>query len=196
MSKKIIVAGGGHGGIAAGMLLAKEGFDVTVYEKNKRDSMGYDWMDAFDATAFEDIGIPMPSEENYEPGANITFVPPSENTVISMPEGENTSINMERKFLYNYLIGFAEEAGVKFKYETEIKAPLLAGDRVVGIETEKGKIYGAKALSEPHCRKSAAFRKPPRLTKNSTFTALFTIRRARTLRISTRFTLFQTEEWE
>ncbi len=151
MSKKIIVAGGGHGGIAAGMLLAKKGFDVTVYEKNKRDSMGYDWMDAFDATAFEDIGIPMPSEENYEPGANITFVPPSENTVISMPEGKNTSINMERKFLYNYLIGFAEEAGVKFEYETEIKAPLLAGDRVVGIETEKGKIYADLIIDACGC---------------------------------------------
>ena len=36
MSKKIIVAGAGHGGIAAGALLAKNGFDVTVYEKQKR----------------------------------------------------------------------------------------------------------------------------------------------------------------
>ena len=36
MGKKIIVAGAGHGGIAAGALLAKNGFDVTVYEKNKR----------------------------------------------------------------------------------------------------------------------------------------------------------------
>ena len=32
MGKKIIVAGGGHGGIATGMILAKKGYDVTVYE--------------------------------------------------------------------------------------------------------------------------------------------------------------------
>lgn len=48
MGKKIIVAGGGHGGIAAAALLAEHGFDVTVYEKNRREDMGYDWTDIFD----------------------------------------------------------------------------------------------------------------------------------------------------
>ena len=33
MGKKIIVAGAGHGGITAAALLAKAGFDVTVYER-------------------------------------------------------------------------------------------------------------------------------------------------------------------
>ena len=42
MEKKIIVAGGGHGGIATAALLAKNGLDVTVYEKNTRETMGYD----------------------------------------------------------------------------------------------------------------------------------------------------------
>ena len=45
MGNRIIVAGGGHGGIATAMLLAKKGFDVTVYEKNCADNMGYDWTD-------------------------------------------------------------------------------------------------------------------------------------------------------
>ena len=48
MGYKIIVAGGGHGGITAGMLLAKHGYDVTVYEKNTRENMGHDWTDIFD----------------------------------------------------------------------------------------------------------------------------------------------------
>ena len=42
MKKTIIVAGGGHGGIAVAALLAKRGYDVTVYEKNSRENMGYD----------------------------------------------------------------------------------------------------------------------------------------------------------
>ena len=33
MSAKIIVAGGGHGGIGTAILLAEKGYDVTVYEK-------------------------------------------------------------------------------------------------------------------------------------------------------------------
>ena len=52
MGKKIIVAGGGHGGIAAGALLAKNGFDVTVYEKCERKDIGYDWTDIFDKKAY------------------------------------------------------------------------------------------------------------------------------------------------
>ena len=35
MGKTIIIAGAGHGGLAAGALLAEKGFDVTVYEKKK-----------------------------------------------------------------------------------------------------------------------------------------------------------------
>ena len=52
MGKRIIVAGGGHGGIAAAKLLAEQGFDVTVYEKNERENMGYDWTDIFDKKGF------------------------------------------------------------------------------------------------------------------------------------------------
>ncbi|MBQ3051771.1 MAG: NAD(P)-binding protein, partial [Clostridia bacterium] len=35
MSKTIIVAGAGHGGLTAAALLAKAGFDVTIYERNE-----------------------------------------------------------------------------------------------------------------------------------------------------------------
>ncbi|MCR5208024.1 MAG: NAD(P)/FAD-dependent oxidoreductase [Eubacterium sp.] len=151
MSEKIIVAGGGHGGIAAAMLLSRAGFDVTVYEKSERKDMGYAWTDSFDAKALEAVGIPIPDEEHYEPGASITFVPPSERKIIAMPEGENTSIIMERKYLYDYLIGFAEEAGVKFEYGCEITAPLLSGDRVTGIRTTKGDFYAPLVIDACGC---------------------------------------------
>ena len=51
MAKKIIIAGGGHGGITCGAILAKNGYDVTIYEKNKADKMGHDWTDIFDPKA-------------------------------------------------------------------------------------------------------------------------------------------------
>ena len=35
MSRKIIVASGGHGGITTAMLLSQNGFDVEVYEKTR-----------------------------------------------------------------------------------------------------------------------------------------------------------------
>ena len=66
MGKKIIVAGGGHGGIAAGMLLAKKGFDVTVYEKNSRENMGHDWTDIFDKKGFTAIGLDLPDKSLWK----------------------------------------------------------------------------------------------------------------------------------
>ncbi|MBR2730615.1 MAG: NAD(P)-binding protein [Clostridia bacterium] len=47
MGKKVIVAGMGHGGIAAAALLAQAGFDVTVYEQKEAGKLGYDWTDIF-----------------------------------------------------------------------------------------------------------------------------------------------------
>ena len=66
MSKKIIIAGGGHGGITCGAILAKNGYDVTVYERNDADKMGHDWTDIFDPKAFKAVGMDMPEREMYE----------------------------------------------------------------------------------------------------------------------------------
>ena len=65
MGKKIIVAGLGHGGIAAAAQLAKAGFDVTVYEQKKEGTLGYDWTDIFAPDALAVAGMDMPPEDKY-----------------------------------------------------------------------------------------------------------------------------------
>ena len=62
MSRKIIVAGAGHGGLTAAALLAKAGFDVTIYERNEEGKLGYDWTDIFDPKALDVVGCPRPEE--------------------------------------------------------------------------------------------------------------------------------------
>ena len=57
--KKIIIIGAGHGGIITSSILSKNGFDITIYEKNKEDNLGYDWEDIFDITPFLKLGIPI-----------------------------------------------------------------------------------------------------------------------------------------
>ena len=153
MSKKIIVAGGGHGGIACAMLLSREGFDVTVYEKNSRENMGYDWTDIFNGKAFGDIGLPLPPEEMRLSNQNMSFVPPSERIILRNDEknSEGADLKMERKEIYNYIISAAEDAGVKFVYETEIIAPIMAGDRVIGIKTDKGDFLGDLVIDACGC---------------------------------------------
>ena len=140
--KKIIVAGGGHGGIATASILAKNGFDVTVYEKNHRDSMGYDWTDIFDKKGLLAAGMSLPPEDKYKIKNNMTFYGPSMNKplVQNVPE-DQLEIQMERRDIYEHIIKHAENSGVKFVFETEIKAPIILGNRVAGIKTSDGYIY-------------------------------------------------------
>ena len=46
MSKRIAVAGAGHGGLVAAYYLACAGYDVTVYEKKAAGTLGYDQSDS------------------------------------------------------------------------------------------------------------------------------------------------------
>lgn len=139
MGKKIIVAGGGHGGITAGMLLSKNGFDVTVFEKNSRDKMGHDWTDIFDKKGFTAIGLPVPPKEMYNLKHDMTFYGPGMNTALNQHTPEDQlEIQMERRDIYDYIIKAAEEAGVKFVFDCAVEAPILFGNRVVGIKTADG----------------------------------------------------------
>lgn len=152
MSKKIIVAGGGHGGIAAAALIARSGIDVTVYEKKSREAMGYDWTDIFAPDSLKDIGIAMPSENLYEYKTDMTFYSTDEKTPIyqNTPEDEK-EIKMERRDIYNMLIDNAEKYGVKFVYECDIQGPVVNDRRVVGIKTDKGDFFADLIIDACGC---------------------------------------------
>lgn len=152
MAKKIIVAGGGHGGIACAAQLSAAGYEVEVYEKNARDHMGYDWTDIFDPKSLRFAHIPMPAKDKYEYKVNMTFVPPSGKTLVKQDVPENElEIKMERSDIYDLIITHAERNGVKFFFETEIKGAVMAGDRVIGIETDKGNVLGDMVIDACGC---------------------------------------------
>ena len=142
MDKKIIVAGGGHGGIAAASILASQGYDVTVYEKHTRDAMGYDWTDIFDKAGFTAAGMPLPPQDKYKLKNDMTFVGPSETIKLRQnTDPENLEIQMERKDIYDHLISQAEQNGVKFVFDCEVLGPVMLGSRVAGIRTKDETIY-------------------------------------------------------
>ncbi len=152
MSKRIIVAGGGHGGIAVASILSRNGFDVTVYEKNTRENMGYDWTDIFDPKALAKAGIPMPDENHYEYKENMTFYSPNEKTPIRQQVPDDVlEIKVERKDIYNLLIDTAEKNGVKFVYNCSIESAVVKDNRVVGINTSMGVIYGDLIIDACGC---------------------------------------------
>ncbi|MBQ6065202.1 MAG: FAD-dependent monooxygenase [Clostridia bacterium] len=139
---RIIVAGGGHGGIGAAALLAKSGYDVTVFEKNARADMGYDWTDIFDKKGLFAVGLDLPAKEKYAFKNDMTFVCPSgEHRLRQHTPEDQLEIQMERKDIYDMLISHAEECGVKFAFETPVLGPVMLGNRVAGVRTEKGVEY-------------------------------------------------------
>ena len=142
MSKRIIVAGAGHGGITCAAILAKNGYDVTIYEKNPENKMGHDWTDIFDPKAFKAVGMDMPPREMYNMKNNMTFFGPAMTTrlVQDVPENE-LEIQMERRDIYKCIIDYAKACGVKFEFECSVEGPVMLGNRVVGLKTEKGTEY-------------------------------------------------------
>ncbi len=152
MSKKVIVAGGGHGGIAVAALIARSGIEVTVYEKNTREAMGYDWTDIFAPDSLKDIGMVMPPEDIFEYKTDMTFYSTDEKTPIyqDTPDDEK-EIKMERRDIYNMLIKDAEKYGVKFEYEHNIFAPVTEGTRVIGIKTDKGEFFADLVIDACGC---------------------------------------------
>lgn len=147
MGKKIIVAGAGHGGITAAALLAQSGFAVTVYERGEKDKLGYDWTDIFDPKALDAVGCPRPSEDKFEWKIDMTFFGPHTDDKHKIRQRvpndpEQMEIKMERRDIYELIIDFAEKNGVKFEYGVNILAPHMEGERVVGIETDKGVFLG------------------------------------------------------
>ncbi|MBQ6898719.1 MAG: NAD(P)/FAD-dependent oxidoreductase [Clostridia bacterium] len=138
--KKILVAGAGHGGLSAAAILAKNGFDVTVVEKETKETIGHDWHDAMDIPAFKFADIPVPGESDFRRGLNMCYYNPKKTARINMDGGPGVSssdcITIDRKFLINYLIRHCENCGVRFIFGTRILSAICEGTRVTGIKAE------------------------------------------------------------
>ncbi|MCD7827463.1 MAG: FAD-dependent monooxygenase [Clostridiales bacterium] len=138
MSKNIIIAGAGHGGIVCGALLAEQGYKVDIYEAKKRRDIGHDWTDSFDIKSFEDAGIPMPPEDKLGSSHNVTYTNPNYSVFIKMPDSASSkNVIIDRKYLIKYLISYAEKCGVKFHFDCEITAPIADRTRILGFLIKK-----------------------------------------------------------
>jgi flavin-dependent dehydrogenase len=136
--KKIIVAGAGHGGITAAAYLAKQGYSVEVFEKRKREELGYDWHDTIANNTFEYAGIKV-DQKDYTVRKDSTFFPPSLETQVSIDiDPSHREYSIDRKVLYKYLIDNALDKGVVFHFNVEVLSALVKNNKVAGIVTAQG----------------------------------------------------------
>ena len=142
MNGKILIAGGGHGGLAAAYHLARNGADVTVLEANSRFSMGWDQPDSVNLNCFElaDIPVPLSYVVKRTPITLCIGDGVTPNISQAVPD-DGYTVMVERKVLCQYLVQLAMDAGVNFIFNTRVEQPIMLGSRVCGVQTDKGAFY-------------------------------------------------------
>ena len=135
----ILIAGAGHGGIAAAALLARKGYDVTLVEQHEEAALGYDWRDCINLYCFRETGLEAPPESELEPLRNLSYFNPRK-TVCIPPKKTFSSSSMlvERKFLVQHLLRLARESGAELRFSCRAESAVTDGLRVVGLQTSDG----------------------------------------------------------
>ncbi len=137
---KIVIIGAGHGGLQAAKELSKDGFDVTVYEKNSSEKVSYDWRDDVEPTVFEELKIVLP--DNSRKTGRTSFVAPFSETPLYMENEENAvEWSIKRNSFVLLLVKLAEEAGAKIKFNTLVQSVIIENNEVKGVVVENEKIF-------------------------------------------------------
>ena len=138
--RKILVAGAGHGGIVAGIILARKGYDVTVLEAGQRKDMGWDWHDMMVLSVFDDAGIDRIPAEYILPAIPMSYYSPDKKGRIATPVTTNPDlVYIDRKGLSKHLLDEAEKSGVKLKFGVKVLCSVVNNGRVTGVVADNGK---------------------------------------------------------
>ena len=155
--KNILIAGAGTGGLAVGALLAKDGYNVTLYADCAPDTHGYNWEDSLNVRLIEEFtGVVL---QEHEKGVlpNNRYFSPDEKTPIETDYGEKPPTKMERRLLSRLLIEYAASCGVQFVWHTKITGAVTENARVVGVTTDSAVLYADLVIDA--CGVDSAVRK-------------------------------------
>ena len=137
---KIVIIGAGHGGLQAAKELSKNGFRVTVYEKNPPEKVSYNWRDDVEPTVFEELKIILP--DNSRKTGRTSFVAPFSEKPIYMEKEENaTEWSIKRNIFVLSLVKSAEETGAEIKFNTPVERLIIENNEVKGVIIKNEKIF-------------------------------------------------------
>ncbi len=140
---KIVIVGANQGALVAGELLGKQGYDVTLYEKNKKDNVGYPWHDNMTPSTFERIGIPLPPEPiARKKDKDWTFIPPDKKSSFQMKVPEDRRDVKILRIPFNQWLYERTKDFAKINYEAEVSSVIYKNGKVSGVTLANGeKVY-------------------------------------------------------
>jgi len=138
--RDVIIVGAGPGGATAARILAKNGFDVALYEKRQEIGAPKRCAEGVGLQDFKTLGV-MPPQNciRQEINGAVVYAPNGKSLTIS--DKNSTGYILERKMFDKWLCEEAVRAGAKVQAKTNI----------TGVLKENGKICGVKGtfLDEP-----------------------------------------------
>lgn len=135
---KVIVAGAGAGGLNAAYELGKKGYEVVVIEKDNPETISYNWPDDVERGVIDKMNLVLPQSTHFK--ADWTFIAPFNTAMLKIKQDDaHRDYSVMRNEFANML---AERAGnAEFHYDTAVTAPILSGDAVIGVKTDKGDFF-------------------------------------------------------
>ncbi|MDR1939474.1 MAG: NAD(P)/FAD-dependent oxidoreductase [Clostridiales bacterium] len=139
---RVLVIGAGHGGLTAARGLAKNGHDVTVYEKNLRDESGYEWHDDANPRFLEELGLPLPPAGTYFTKREWSIIVPGSNRWLKLKQKPETlDYSFFRRPLAKVFADGAERAGAKIEFGQRVERLITDGPRVLGAAVGGKEIF-------------------------------------------------------
>ncbi len=153
---KIVIIGAGHGGLQAAKELSKNGFEVTVYEKNSPEKVSYDWWDDVEPSVFEELNITLPP--NSRKTGRTSFVAPFSETPLYIEKEENADEwSIKRNAFVLLLVKLAQEAGATIKFNAPVQKLIIENNEVKGVVVNNKKIFSDLVIDSSGI--DSAFRK-------------------------------------
>jgi len=140
-NSKVLVIGMGQGGMIAAYYLAKSGYKVEVFEKEKKGNVSYPWFDDITFNIFEKVGIPAPDKRYYTQKSKWLFVSPDEKNSLAVPPmPPMVEVSVSRRGLNEHLCGLCESVGCKLHFGSNVSSLIVENDVVVGIVADGKKL--------------------------------------------------------
>jgi len=129
---KIVILGAGIGGLYVAKELASNGYDVTVFEKRKREELGYPWFDSVKEKTFDKLNINLPPSA-LVPKQVLNIKSPNGFGGVKQPDRAKKNYDVDRKVLINTLLEEAEKC-CEVYYDTVIDELVIEKCAVVGVK--------------------------------------------------------------